>query len=418
MFNVQQKKLLLLSGLGGILEFYDFIIYALFAGTIAKAFFPLTNSAASLMAAFGTFFIGYLVRPLGGIFFGHYGDRFGRKKTFTLSILMMAFSTLFIGLIPPYSSIGIIAPIIVTLLRIIQGLSVGGEIPGAIAYVSESFPAQKGLTCSVVFACLIFGIVLGSFVQAIITSLTTDAQMQQFGWRIAFIVGGIFGFGSFWMRRSLQESPLFKAIQNKTEKFPLHTVFKKASPQTVLGIFITALGAVIITVLFLFTPTYFSKVLFIPKNSAYLWYNTGGILLSALICIPFGILSDKIQPNQIKTLLYILILSTLILAYPIFYIYTHQLNLSFIAFGVSSILTGFAWGIIPRVLSELFPTEIRYSGVALSYNVGFALFGGLTPLITLYLIYKSSAVAPAYYLIAISLICFFALCYYRTKEIC
>jgi MFS family permease len=415
MFNPQQRKLLLLSCLGGVLEFYDFIIYALFAGTLAKTFFPAENNTVSLMAAFATFFVGYLVRPLGGIFFGHYGDKLGRKKTFTLSILMMAFATLLIGLIPSYASIGIAAPIIITLLRIIQGISVGGEIPGAIAYVSESIPDKKGLACSVVFSCLIFGIVLGSLVQAIITSLTSEQQMLSYGWRIAFIFGGIFGFASYLMRRSLRESPLFQAIENNTEKFPLLKVLKLQFANACSGIFITALGAAIITALFLFIPTYFSKILHLPPNSHYLWFNTAAIFISGLLCIPFGFMADKFN---LKTLIFILIILTISTAYPIFYIYANYPNLYFLAFGISALLAGLAWGIIPSFLSGLFPTKIRYSGVALSYNLGFAIFGGLTPLIAIFLIYKTGAsTAPAIYLIIVGLLSAIALLFFRLKKL-
>jgi MFS family permease len=149
-----QRKLLFLSSLGGILEFYDFIIYALFAGYISNNFFPSSNSLTGLIITFATFAIGYLVRPLGGIIFGHFGDRVGRKATFTISILLMAFATLSIGLIPSYSTIGMAAPVLVITLRIIQGLSIGGEIPGAITYVSESWQTRKAWHAALFFARL------------------------------------------------------------------------------------------------------------------------------------------------------------------------------------------------------------------------------------------------------------------------
>jgi len=186
-----QRKLLLLSSLGGILEFYDFIIFALFASYISNAFFPTSDELASLMITFATFAIGYLVRPLGGILFGHFGDRVGRKSTFTVSIFLMAIATLGMGLIPTYNAIGISAPIIIIIgisapiiiiiLRIVQGISIGGEIPGAITYISESFSHYKGLACGIIFSALLLGIVLGSVVHATMGTLFDENQMNVYG---------------------------------------------------------------------------------------------------------------------------------------------------------------------------------------------------------------------------------------------
>ncbi len=414
MFNGEQRRLLVLSGLGGVLEFYDFIIYALLASYIAKDFFPAPDSATSLLETFATFSVGYLVRPLGGMIFGHYGDKLGRKKTFMISILMMALATFLIAFVPPYSAIGVAAPIIVTLLRVIQGLSVGGEIPGAIAYVSESIPEKKGLACGVVFFCLINGIVLGSLVQAIISSIISAEQMLAWGWRIPFIIGGLFGFASYILRRDLEESPLFRKIEDKIESFPLGKVFKLEFVNAFAGIFITALGASIISALFLFTPAYFNKVLNLPAGS-HIWMNTAFMFLAAILAILFGFTADKLKT---KPLILILIFATLIFAGPIFFIYHKHLEFYALAFGLSALLTGFAWGVIPGFLSELFPTSIRYTGVALSYNFGFAIFGGLTPLISMFLIYKTgSPVAPAAYLIFVALLAAFAWLFIKTKHL-
>lgn len=414
-FTPQQQKLLLLSGLGGILEFYDFIIFALFAGIIAKVFFPAVNTANSLMATFATFSIGYLARPIGGMVFGHFGDKLGRKKTFTFSVLIMAIATLGIGLVPSYHAIGITAPISILVLRIIQGLSVGGEIPGAIAYVSESILEKKGLACGIVFACLTMGIVLGSLVQAILSTMFSAEQMQSFGWRIPFIIGGVLGFLSYLFRRGMDESPLFKAIEHKVEKFPLQLVLKREFINAFSGFLMTGLGAGIITVLFLFLPAYLTKILrYTDKNL--LWFTTGAILLASLLCIPFGAVTDKISG---KKLLYGLIPLSVILPLIIFYFYNFHLNLGVWALALSALLTGFAWGIIPNFLSMLFPTTLRYSGIAFSYNIGFAIFGGLTPLIVTFLIYKTGSTfgAPAMYIGALAVLACVGLFFAQPKQL-
>lgn len=401
-----QRKLLVLSSLGGVLEFYDFIIFALFASYISKAFFPANNELSGLMIAFATFAIGYLVRPFGGIVFGHFGDKIGRKVTFTVSILMMAIATLGLGLVPSYSVIGITAPILVIVLRIVQGLSIGGEIPGAITYISESFTRQKGLACGIIFCALIMGIVLGSTVHAIIVSLLTEEHMRSYGWRIPFIIGGIAGLFSFALRRELHETSQFAAIERSVEKLPVVTVFRQQFPSVLTGASIAALCAVTVTSLFLFTPAYFTEVLHLPAN-AYVWQRTIAIALGACLNVFFGYLTDNIDVKKLVSLLAII---TAVLVYPVFIIYVYYPQLYVVSFLISSILLGYSAGVIPRLISELFPTQIRYSGIAVSYNLGFAVFGGLTPFISLSLIYYTGWVTiPALYLILVSLLGFISL---------
>ncbi|VVC75488.1 Proline/betaine transporter [Aquicella siphonis] len=400
-----QRKLIFLSSLGGVLEFYDFIIYALFAGYIANAFFPAANALMGLIVTFATFAIGYLVRPLGGVIFGHYGDRIGRKTTFTFSIFMMALATLGIGLIPDYAAIGIAAPILVILLRLLQGFSIGGEIPGAIAYVSESLPEKKGYACGVIFCALTMGIVLGSLVQACVINVFNDVQMQSYGWRIPFVAGGVFGLISYFMRRELRESSQFLQIEKEVEAFPLGAVCREQLAVVVAGIFIIASCAAIVTSLFLFIPAYFSKVLDLPAT-AYIWQRTAAIAFGSVLCIPFGWLSDKVN---LKKLLLTLNLATCLMAFPIYYIYAHFPAWFSAAFIASAVLTGFSAGIVPVVISELFPTRIRYSGIAMSYNLGFAIFGGLTPFFSLSLVYYTgSVISPALYVFSVAFLALMA----------
>jgi MFS family permease len=403
-----QRKLLFLSSLGGVLEFYDFIIYALFASYIANDFFPASNALMGLIVTFATFAIGYLVRPFGGIVFGHFGDRIGRKATFTISILMMALATIGIGLIPTYAAIGITAPILIISLRILQGFSIGGEIPGAIAYVSESLPEKKGYACGIIFCALTMGIVIGSLVQASVVSIFNDAQMQSYGWRIPFIAGGVFGLLSYFMRRELHESTQFLKIEKEIEQFPLVTVCRQKFPAVIAGVFIVACCAAIISSLFLFIPAYFSKVLNLP-TTAYIWQRTAAIALGSTLCIGFGYLTDKLD---LKKMLLTLNISTCLLAYPIYIIYAYYPTWYPAAFIASAVLTGFSAGIIPVVISELFPVRIRYSGIAMSYNLGFAVFGGLTPFISLSLVYYTGSItAPALYVFGVAFLAIIASAY-------
>lgn len=395
----EQRKLLILSSLGGILEFYDFIIYALFASYISTAFFPASNPLSALIVTYATFAIGYLVRPLGGFIFGHFGDRYGRKSTFTISILIMAFATLGIGIIPSYTSIGILAPILVISLRIMQGLSVGGEIPGAITYASESLPTQKGMACGIIFCGILLGIVFGSIVQACILTVFNETQMQSYAWRFPFILGGVLGLFSYRLRRGLHESKEFLNLAKHKERFPIISVFKESLFQTISGAFLIAVCAAIITSLFLFTPAYFSKVLNLPASS-YIWQRTTAIAFAAAICIFVGRYADLVN---LKKAALVITLLTAVLAYPIYAIFAYYPKLYFLAFIASGVLTGVSAGIGPVMLSELYPTKIRYSGIAASYNLGFAIFGGLTPFNSLSLIYYTHSItSPALYLIVIA----------------
>lgn len=410
----EQRKLLMLSSLGGILEMYDFIIFALLAEYLSLNFFPKTNEFMSLLAVFATFSIGYLVRPLGGIVMGHFGDRIGRKKIFTISILIMACATFCIGLVPPYSTLGITSPIILTLLRVLQGLSIGGEIPGSIAYVSETFPREKGFATGLVQGSVIFGIAAGSLVQAVLTNLLSNDQMAAYGFRIPFFIGGLFGLMSCRLRAQLEESPLFINIEHKIERFPVITVFKRRLRNTLCGLCFAGFGAARVTLLFLFIPTYINKILKISTTS-YLWYNTAAICVSALLIVFFGWLTDRFNHR------YLLIgtcLLALLLAIPIFTIYVHFFNLAIIALGFSALLQGMGSGVVQPILAELFPTTIRYSGIALTYNLGNALFGGFTPLIATALIYRTGIlISPAYYLMLVAAISLIGAMFYKAYKL-
>jgi MFS family permease len=400
-FNQKQTHLIFLSGLGGLLEFYDFIIYALLASYIAHNFFPTGNYVTSLLATFATFSVGYLARPIGGFVFGHYGDKIGRKTSFTLTIFLMALSTFAIGLVPNYQSIGMTAPIILLILRLLQGFSIGGEIPGAITYISESVPERHGLGCGLIFFSLVNGIVLGSIIHVILNIIFTQAQITAWAWRLPFFLGGILGGISYILRRQFYESPLFVAIEKQTIKFPLLAVLKTNFRSFICGMFLVALGASMITLLFLFTPAYLTKLLaYSPKTFA--WINTISLFISTILIVAVGFASDFINK---KIWLLTIAIASLMLAYPIFSIFVQQKYSLWIPMLLSVLIFGSIWGLIPPTLAEIFPTNMRYSGVAFAYNLGFAIFGGLTPLIAMTLIHYTKVLqSPSYYLIATSII--------------
>jgi MFS family permease len=205
----QDYKTLALAALGGALEFYDFIIFVFFATIIGQLFFPPSvPDWLRQLQTFGIFAAGYLARPLGGIIMAHFGDLLGRKKMFTLSILLMSVPTLLMGLLPTYHAIGLLAPVALLLLRVMQGAAVGGEVPGAWVFVSEHVPARRtGYACGTLTAGLTAGILLGSMVATGINTLFTPAELVDWGWRVPFLLGGVFGIASMYLRRWLHETP-------------------------------------------------------------------------------------------------------------------------------------------------------------------------------------------------------------------
>lgn len=396
------KRVLILCSLGGLLEFYDFIISALLASYIASVFFPTEATINGLLAAFATFAVGYLARPFGGVIFGHFGDKYGRKRTFTLSILIMAIATFCIGLVPSYNTLGVLAPILLIVFKILQGMSIGGEIPGAITYISEFYPQTKALATGVVFCFLISGISMGYIVQATLISLYSEAQIIAWAWRLPFFLGGIFGIIAFYLRRKLAEIPQFTPYLNPKQPFPMIEVFKHHWKTVILTTLITGFGAIIIVSLFTFLPAYLTKLLHYSLNNM-IWMSAISVFIAGLSCIFFGWLSDKTHRS---TLLILLIVGVLFFAIPIFYIYTHYFILYPLSLGMSALLVGLSWGNIPAILSEAFPKTIRYSGIGLSYNLGFGIIGGLTPLVLLSSIkWSEMTMAPAYVLMLAATFC-------------
>ncbi len=406
MITKEQKRILSISSLGGLLEFYDFIIYALLAGYISTIFFPNATPLNALLATFGTYAVGYFARPFGGIIFGHYGDKYGRKKTFAVSVLIMACATLGIGLIPSYESIGIWAPILLLVFRLLQGFSIGGEIPGAITYVSESMPEQRGFGTGIIFCFLLCGLVLGYIVEALLLTIFSHQQILDWAWRLPFFLGGFFGLIAYQLRKKLAEISRFAPFITGEAKTPLTYVVKNHWREVIVATLLTSFGATVIVIFFLFLPAYLGKILRYSIEG-FAWTSSIAMFAAALLCVVFGRASDK--GGRIK-ILFITVVLLLIFTMPIIRAYIHHIENYHFAIFISALLLGFVWGNIPAILSELFPQKVRYSGIGLAYNLGFAVFGGLTPLIALTLIkYTGHVQAPGYIVITASLVCLLCL---------
>ncbi|HQY55780.1 MAG TPA: MFS transporter, partial [Dokdonella sp.] len=252
-------RTLMLAALGGALEFYDFIIFVFFTAVIAELFFPPDMPEWLRQAqTFGIFAAGYLARPLGGIIMAHFGDRAGRKRMFMLSVLLMALPTLLMGLLPTHASIGIAAPLLLLLLRVLQGAAVGGEVPGAWVFVSEHVPPSRiGLACGTLTAGLTFGILLGSLVATAVNSTWTPDEVLDWAWRMPFILGGLFGMLAVWLRRYLDETPVFEEMRRRRELvkgLPLKVVLQGHWGAVIRTMLITWMLTAGIVVVILMTP--------------------------------------------------------------------------------------------------------------------------------------------------------------------
>jgi MFS family permease len=397
----QRKRVVLLAALGGLLEFYDFIIYALFAKYFAELFFPAGNSLTALMAAFGAFAVGYLVRPIGGVVFAHFGDKYGRKKTFSTTVLLMALSTLLLGLVPSYAQVGMAAPIAVLLLRVVQGFSVGGEIPGALTYVSEVFAERKGLMCGWILFGLINGMVLGMVLHLILAANLQPTQMLSWGWRLAFWLGGAFGLVSYRLRRQLYESPEFVAVLAvERATYPLIRVIQVHWPRVLACFFYVAALASAITLLFLFTPAYLVKIVGYAKTSVS-WALLLGLILATCGIVVVATLTDKYGSSRV---LAGSLLVSVLLGPAVFVLYSLHVALVWPVL-LSAIILATVTAAVPAVVVELFPVALRYSGIALSYNLAFAVFAGLGPLLATGLISLTGMLAiPGFYLAVVALL--------------
>jgi MFS transporter, MHS family, proline/betaine transporter len=398
-------KTLWLATLGGVLEFYDFIIFVFFATTIGELFFPPGVPDWILQfQTFGIFAVGYLVRPLGGVLMAHAGDLRGRKRMFTFSIFLMGLSTLGIGLLPTYATLGPLAPVCLLLLRIGQGAAVGGEVPGAWVFVSEHAPRSRvGVACGLLTGGLTAGILLGSLVATSLNALLPAEQLTNYGWRIAFLLGGVFGLVSVYLRRLLSETPVFeelRARQALAAELPLKTVVRDFRPAIIISVLLTWFLAAAIVVTILMTPALLEKGYHVPRLES-LQANCLATLCLAVGCVLVGWLTDRFGPACV-----------LLVGCPLLGIAAYQFyasvptnhGLLMPLYAVVGLTVGIV-AVIPYIMIEAFPAQVRFTGVSFSYNIGYAVFGGLTPLLVSWLL-TFDRLAPAHYIGVVSLLGF------------
>lgn len=410
------KKVVISGMLGNGLEWYDYALYGYMAPILGRLFFPSDNETVQLLATFGVFAVGFVFRPLGAILFGYIGDKYGRRAALVTAILMMAIPTGCIGLLPTYEHIGIIAPLLLTLIRVFQGMSLGGEFSGSIAYIVEHAPENKrGIAGAASVVSLMLGFLLGSFVSLGFASAMPVEDFESWGWRIPFLLGIVIGGIGFYIRTHCDESPVYEAAReaDALSSTPVRCAITK-HPKAMLSAFAFYLT---VTMPFYLTSIYlitFTEKFLGRTHAEALGINTLTMLAMITTTIWGAMLSDregrrKVLMSAAAGVLVVVVPAFLLMQQPsLLAIATAQ-----IGFGL---ILGVYLGPIPAVLVEMFPTSVRFTGMALSYNAAAALFGGTAPMVCVWLLDQTQTpLAIAAYVMCCNLCSLTALYFYKDK---
>lgn len=367
------KRITFLTSLGAGLEYYDFIIYGMMAGQLSTLFFGGDEYWIGVLKAFSIFAVGYLARPIGGILFGVLGDIFGRKSVFLAVMMLMAISTMGIGLLPTYSQIGSVAALLLIILRLLQGLSYGAEMPGALTVVCEyANPKTHGFYFGWIFSSASVGSVLATLVLYLLTQAMEQSQILSWGWRLPFLFGGMLAIVNYFIRKNLQETPPFVELQQRRATMNLETaIWKTYWPKFLLGIGMTILPSTMV-IFALFMPTYLTSYFPYDLMDVYLAMLWG--MIWTVLMLPFcGILADRIGKG---TLMIIVCGLVIFGAFALFGFLQEQKLWRLVVFMLlyQTLLSLLTVSFSP-LLANLFPTQVRYTGIAACYNMAYSLMG-------------------------------------------
>jgi MFS family permease len=400
--STSEIRTLALASAGGALEFYDFVIFVFFTSVIGKLFFAAGLPDWVRQAeTFGIFAAGYLARPIGGIVIAHFGDTHGRKRMFTFSVFLMAIPTLLIGLLPTYQSIGVTAPLLLLLMRVLQGAAIGGEAPGAWVFVAEhANPKRMGFAIGLLTGGLSFGILLGSLTAVTLNRFFSPAQMMAGAWRIAFLTGGVFGFIVMWLRRWLHETPVFEAMRKQatlSRGLPLGIVLRTYGRSVALSIVSTWMLTAAIVVVVLLTPAIMPKLFGLSPARV----QSANLAATAILCVAVVVVGAATDRYGIRRVAVPMLLFLMASTYALY----RGAATSPSALLPLYLLAGLGVGgsvLTPIAMVRSFPASIRFSGVSFSYNLSYALFGGITPLLVAWLAHLDRS-GPALYVVAATL---------------
>ncbi|MQU61920.1 MFS transporter [Pseudomonas sp. FSL R10-1350] len=402
------------SFLGNFVEWFDYAAYGYLATIIALTFFPQTDAATGLLATFAVFALSFIVRPIGGLVWGHFGDKYGRRSALAWSILIMTVSTFCIGLLPGYNHIGLWAPALLLLIRLVQGFSASGEYAGASAFLAEYAPqGKRGFYTSIVPASTAAGLLFGAVFVAGLHALMTVENLHDWGWRLPFLLAAPFGLVGRYIRVSLQDSPKFLEMEKRLEAkecathAPIRELLTVHRRAVVIGIGVTCLNAVAFYLLLSYMPTYLSTEMGMNESDSFIASTVSLATYIGLIFL-MGKLSDRYGR---KTMLVAASVLFLLLTFPLFGMLGNPslvvILMIQIAFGAILAMND---GTLPCFLAEIFPTRVRFSGFAFSFNIANAVFGGTAPFIATWLIQLTgNKMAPAWYLLAAAAVALIAM---------
>ncbi|MBK5542065.1 MFS transporter [Pseudomonas sp. TH05] len=412
----QRRRAFIGATSGHLIEWYDYGVYGFLAVYIGKAFFVSDDPTTSLLASFAAFALSFFIRPLGGLFFGPLADKIGRRKTLITVLVMMAGSTCLLGLLPTYASIGIAAPIILVLIRCVQGFSAGGEIGTITSFISEyAGPGRRGFATCWLMVTAVLGLLLGGAVANGMTWALGADLMQAWGWRIPFLIAAPLGLVSMYIRLRLEDSPEFLALQRagQTSRAPLREVWqwKRA---IALVFFIITLHSSIFYLVLTFASTYMSSILKFDSGTTLLYVFVASF--SAAFVMPFGgAFTDRYGRKPF--LLVVGILATLAMFWFFKSAPTATPTSFFFPLMAVAILFGLYASSTYALMSELLPTRIRSTGIAVAYNIPVAVFGGSAPLISTWLIKLTGDItSPWYFYIGTGVVSLIALVVLRQDD--
>lgn len=408
------RKVLTASFIGNFVEWFDYASYGYFATVIAAVFFPEIAPKAGLLATFAVFAISFVIRPIGGIVWGSIGDRIGRKTALSWSILIMSGATTIIALLPSYHQIGIWAPVLLLVVRMVQGFSASGEYAGAASFLAEyAPPAKRGFYTSVVPASTATGLLAGSLMSALLFAQLDQGQLHGWGWRLPFLLAFPLGLVGLYIRLKLEDTPRFRELEagRHVQTTPVAELFTTYRRPIVRAFAVTCLNAVGFYLILSYMPTYLITEAGMEEGAAFL---ANSIALFSYIFLIFlmGMLSDRFGR---KTALIAASVLFIVLTVPLFRMLD---GASFAMIVLIQVIFGALLtvndGTLPCFLTEIFPTRVRYSGFAFSFNTANALFGGTAPFVATWLIGATgSKAAPAWYLVAAAVVALVAMLFSR-----
>jgi MHS family proline/betaine transporter-like MFS transporter len=404
-------RLIVAAAVGNALEFYEILVYGYFAVTVAKVFFPAADEAVSVLVTLGTFGVAFLARPVGAIFLGAYGDRKGRKRALTLSIVLMTIGTGLMTVMPSYASVGVLAPVLVIAARLLQGFSVGGEFASSTAFLVEHRPDRAGFFASWQWSSQGFAAVIATGFGVLLTTTMPAADLQSWGWRIPFAFGLLIGPVGYYIRSKLPETPEFLAAGGA--RAPLRDLFVDQWDRLLLTI-----GAVVASTssqyMLVYMPVYAIRELHLPQSIGFIAAMAAAALQTAVV--PFvGLCVDKVGQVRIMIGATLLFIAT---SYPAFVLLDAHPSLFVLMAMVCWIgfLKSLFSGALPSLMAKIFPVSTRVSGMSLSYNIAVPIFGGFAPFFAQSLVdIAGSKLSPSYYMIATALLSLISLVALRRR---